>query len=194
MTLFSKKKILLKLASFKERPGFTLAELITSLIVITIITALFLANYNQANKKTDLTLAAQNLVADIHLAQSQALGMVEFDGASPPGGWGIHLSSVEGGTGSYIIFADLNENQSYDEGEADISAGGRVIDLPATIEVSDLSLGPNLDITFLPPDPITSIYNGTATATEATITLTETRSNNIKTVRLNFLGLAEVIN
>ena len=73
--------------------------------------------------------------------------------------------------------------------------------MPPLIELSAIRFGGSTttqrdfaNITFLPPDPRTNIFSGGATSTVLEIDLHDLKSNYIKTVRVNFLGLAEVIN
>jgi prepilin-type N-terminal cleavage/methylation domain-containing protein len=183
--------------------GFTLLEMIISISVIALLSVLFITNYHSANKRTDLILAAQNLVADLHAAQNNALGLAEYNGAVPAGGWGISLATS---SRSYVLFADLEApgvsgNLSYDPAaEGNVNYGARVTTLPANISISNLATAavsstPAVNATFLPPDPQTNIYNVTsgATSTSLEVTLKESLNNTVKTVRVNWLGLIEVI-
>lgn len=191
---FRLKKINHFLFSGKGRPAFSLSELIVSLFIIVIITALFLTNYRDAEKRSDLTLSAQNLVSDIHLAQSYALGLSEYAGDVPVGGWGVHFDSATSSADRYIIFADTNGNQRYDAGEEDEASGGRTIYLSRTARIAGFSgLSSPVDITFVPPDPITNISGAVSTSTSVGIILEETLNNSQKTIEVNFLGLAEVV-
>jgi len=206
-----KNKKMFKFTRNKIKPAFTLIEMVISISIITIVTALFIVNYHSANKRTDLTMAAQNLVSDLHLAQNNALGLVKYglgsSAAVPPGGWGISFATS---TNSYTLFADLDAPGdpgylNYDPPtEGIIDYGARTTSLPAGISIIELrtfradggsDLNSQANVTFLPPDPITNIYRvdtaGTSTAIE--IKLQETQNNSIKTIRVNFLGLAEVI-
>lgn len=176
------------------KPGYSLPELITSLAIIVIITGIFLANYRGASKRSDLTLSAQNVVSDIHLAQSYALGLAEFAGTVPAGGWGLHFDSSAGNSNHYIIFADTNNNQHFDVGEENVNSGGRTVYFSRDVSLKEFNhVTSPLDITFVPPDPITNITGAAGTSTEADIVLTESGNNTLKTININFLGLAEVI-
>jgi prepilin-type N-terminal cleavage/methylation domain-containing protein len=196
--------------------GFTLIEMVVSISIVTIIAVLFIANYHSSNKRTDLIMAAQNLVADLHAAQNNALGLVKY-GATPAlaevpaGGWGI---SFDTSLNSYTLFADLDipstpsspspGYREYDpETEGNINYGARVTQLPPQIEIMELKttdadedthLDDQVNVTFLPPDPSTNIYrvNAVATSTVLEIKFREKQNNTTKTVRINFLGLAEV--
>jgi type II secretory pathway pseudopilin PulG len=189
---------------FISERGYTLIELLVSMGIIIILTLVFTINYNFANSRTDLTLVAQKLVSDLHAAQNDALGLSKYNGAVPAGGWGLSLSTAKT---TYTLFADLNApgNSGYLQydppTEGVISYGARVITLPPGVVISNLqtdqaSSTAAVNVTFLPPDPQTNIYDVGSTATSSTllITLKEAQDNTIKTVRVNFLGLAEVIN
>ena len=52
-----------------KRSGFTLIELIVSMAIITMITAIFLVNYRSTTRRADLRLTAQRVVSDIRLTQ-----------------------------------------------------------------------------------------------------------------------------
>jgi Tfp pilus assembly protein FimT len=187
-----------------EQPAFTLLEMMVSISIIIVLTIVFMTNYHFVNNRTDLTMVAQKLVADLHAAQNNALGLSKYNGLVPPGGWGIILNKSQN---FYTLFADEDApgNSGYLQyspaSEGVISYGARTTPLPAGIVISNLqtdqaSSTAAVNVTFLPPDPQTNIYNVTSGATSTTllITLKELQNNSIKTVRVDFLGLAEVIN
>lgn len=186
--------------------GFTVIELVVSIGIIMMLTILFVVNYRTTNKRTDLIMAAQNLVASFHYAQNNTLGLVKYGGIVPAGGWGIILNTASSSNNSYSMFADLNAPGTsgyldYDpESEGDVDLGARIINLPPGIIISSLktledSSVNQVNVTFLPPDPQTNIYNldNLSTSTKLIIELKETINNSIKTIQVNFLGLAEVI-
>jgi len=185
---------------FNKLPGLTLIEMIASISMIVLITAIFIANYRSTNKRTDLIMTAQNLVADLHYAQNNTLGLSKYNGVVPAGGWGVYLNLAS--SSNYIIFADLEGPgeigyMSYDDSEGLVNYGARRIELPENIYISSLTMNGATtslaNITFLPPDPSTNIYNGSATSTTLDIELTETRNNSSQTIQVNFLGLIEII-
>lgn len=204
MILRASKKISPTLA------GFTLIEMVVSLSVVMVVTVMFIANFHTANKRTDLIMTAQNLAADLHLAQNHTLGLVKYyyssSGTVPAGGWGINFDATNN---EYTLFADLDAASTvpgsgymeYDPVlEGNVNYGARVTQLPPGIEISELKtdaalLNSRVNVTFLPPDPRTNIYRVSAIATSTTldIKLKETQNNTTKTIRVNFLGLIEVI-
>ena len=177
-----------------KKNGFTLIELIVSVSIIALVTGIFLANYSSANRRTDLTMTAQKMVADIRLAQNYALGLARYGNSNvPAGGWGIHIDLLNYGSNKYVVFADDNANYVYDADEANAAFGAQVTSLPNNIIISSLNVGTKADITFLPPDPITTITGSVTTHQQVDIVLKDVKTNSIKTIRVNYLGLAEVI-
>ncbi len=186
-----------------EKGAFTLIEMVVSLSIIVMVTALFIANYHSANKRTDIIMTAQNLVADMHLAQNNTLGLVKYNDAVPAGGWGLAFNVNQD---YYTLFADLDAPgtsgyMSMDAAtEANPDYGGRITRLPQGITISKLTTTGSttndaVNVTFLPPDPRTNIYRvaAAATSTALEIELKEAQNNSIKTIRVNFLGLVEVL-
>lgn len=187
MKLINIKKILIKL---KYNTGFTVVELLAGIFIISLISGIFLANYRVADNQAKLINAAQKLASDIKLAQSYTLGLREFEGSFPDGGWGVRLTQ---GLSSYIIFADTSEGYDYTAGEEYIT-----IDLPDNITIDSITdpvgggpLSP-LDIVFTPPDPIT--YINTVSNVSVDIVLKDSQTELTKTITVNFLGLVDVVN
>ncbi len=209
----------LKQNKINNQPGFTLLEMITSISIIVMITAIFIANYHSNNKRTDLIMTAQRLVSDLHAAQNNTLGLVKYGNDVPAGGWGVNFTMET--PDQYILFADLDKpasNNSYEQiaaeagymrydaeargekdGEGIESQGARIVKLPKGITIDSINTGTSnvsgyqmANVTFLPPDPRTNIFNGTATSNQVTIKLKDERENSIKTVEVNYLGLIEV--
>jgi type II secretory pathway pseudopilin PulG len=186
--------------------AFTLIELMVSIGIIIALTIVFMTNYHFVNSRTDVIMVAQKLVADIHSTQNDALGLAKYNGYLPAGGWGLSFSTAKN---SYTLFADLNApgNSGYMQydpspsGEGVVKYGARVTTLPPGITISNLKTDQNssttaVNLTFLPPDPQTNIYDvgSAATSTTLLITLKEAQNGSTKIIRVNFLGLAEVTN
>lgn len=163
--------------------GFTLIEIIVSISIITLMTSLFLANYRDTNKRTELTYAAQNLASDIRLAQNYGLGLRDFKTLEATGGWGVNMSE---GDSYYTVFADLNDDATFQEGERFLR-----VDFARGITVSNIDIGNELNITFKPPRPTVWI-NGNKN-TKAEITLANTEGSESK-LQINFFGLIDVLN
>lgn len=187
----------LKNINNKLKPGFTLIELTTSLIIISIILGLFLVNYRQVERQVDLSLTTQILVSDIRFAQANSLGLFEYDKTMPIGGWGVNFNLLN--NDRYIIFADIDGEKAYSgPTESDINLGGKIITLSTDLEIFNLKVDninvEQLNIVFLPPDPRTFINKEYIDNTSATITLRNKNNNELTNVLVNFSGLIEVVN
>ncbi|MEA3464155.1 MAG: prepilin-type N-terminal cleavage/methylation domain-containing protein [Patescibacteria group bacterium] len=170
----------------RNQIGFTLIELLVSIFIITLISGLFLADYHSTNKRSELRMTAQKVISDIRLTQNNSLGSAEFNGSASPGGWGAYFDTTA--PDSYIIFADIDGNQSY----TDVFEKSKQIDLPPGIKINSIYSDKageqnNLSITFLPPDPITYI-NG-EDDDKVLIELIESAGNSTITIKVNFFGL-----
>lgn len=170
----------------KNIAGFTLIELSVSIFIIAAMSGLFIVNYHNANKRSELDMARQKLASDIRLAQNYSLGSKTYDGVSTPsGGWGAHFDISD--PSHYVIFADKNApngNKTYDAGEE-----AEIKSLPAGVTISSLLPANNVDIVFFPPDPTTYI-NGLDRST-ARIILKESVNNSTADVSVNFFGLID---
>lgn len=183
--------------------GLTLIEMIVSLAVVMFVATIFIFNYRDNNKRTDLIMASQVMVSDIHRAQNNSLGLLQYGEEVPAGGWGVYFDLYT--PDRYIVFPDLQGpgetgHREYNPNiEGDINKGARVIELAPEIRISSIFLGINNSqtkaaVTFLPPDPRTNIFSGGATSSDLYIDIKDLRSGTVKTMLVNFLGLAEIIN
>ncbi len=186
----------IKLNKKRNYLGFTLIELLTSISIIALMTGIFLVNYRSSERRADLVFSSQILVSDIRFAQAKALGLFNYGGELPQGGWGIYFNTTN--QGEYKVFADVNGNYQYDDNEANETAGGLTIDLSRGIIIDQLKVDEEtvtgLNIVFLPPDPKTYI-NHQAEAEQsimAEIVLKDINNDNTATIAINYLGLIEV--
>ncbi|PIX11907.1 hypothetical protein COZ73_01605 [Candidatus Falkowbacteria bacterium CG_4_8_14_3_um_filter_36_11] len=164
--------------------GFTLLELLTSIFIIMLLSVIFVIDYKNISQKNEVSISAQKLISDARLAQNQALGLVKF-GSSPatPKGWGVYIDTAN--NDQYIIFADLNSNNIYDNLEE-----SKIIILTKGITISPPGAVSRYDILFIPPNPDTVITQDLFTpVTSATIKLTD--GVNAKDVIVNSFGLVE---
>lgn len=193
----------------KNQSAFTLIEMLVSLGIIMLMSLLFITNYQSGTRRTDLIMTAQGIVADIHFAQNNSLGLSRYGAEVPAGGWGINFNKTDN---SYTIFADLNkpETEGYlkfnEASEANRNFGSRKISFANGISIDEIkvlkkvanstttTIANQANVTFLPPDPLTNIFNAVtyATGTEMIIKLKDSQGSS-KSIKINLLGLAEVI-
>jgi len=86
--------------------GFTIIELIVSMIIFSMMTAVVLANYPAFRQKIFLKTKAQEIALTIRQAQAYALGVKWFGGVFP--GYGVKFSQTP--TNIFVFFADINNN------------------------------------------------------------------------------------
>lgn len=163
----------------KMKQGFTLIELLTVTSIVIFMTVLTLPNYVAGAKDFALTRSAHKLAQDLRKAQEMAVSSQELNGRAVPGGYGLYLQN---GSNSYVLFADIDRDQMYDDSPIDETV--EVLKTEAGVNISFSSTLYYLTIVFVPPDPTTII---TPSASWAVITL-----NGKKNVRVNEAGLIEI--
>lgn len=184
-----------------NRKAFTMIELLVSIAIIVIITSVFLANYRTGNEKSKMNIVAHSFASDIRRAQNNSLGLIKYAGEAPSGGWGININ-LSSNNASYRIFADIDANRVFDAGEDAENYGGSAITLPdgITFEYLDIVNSNNegggndrqeINITFLPPDPITYIHDGIDEHSNVWIGLVSDKGDQ-KQIHINFLGLIDI--
>ncbi len=97
--------------------GFTVVELITTLGIVTVLLTIILFNQSKFIDGAALSNTADEM--GISISQSQAYGIAAREHISGTSNfsvaYGLTASLLSSGSGSsYILFADLNDNQSYD--------------------------------------------------------------------------------
>jgi hypothetical protein len=100
-----------------------------------------------------------------------------------PRGYGVRLSTMEAGNAVAILFADANNDRTFNTGEEiktrKLSPSSRV----TVTAVSPVSAG-RLDIVFEPPKP-TVQFNGSTATTVASVVITHAVSGASRTVTMN---------
>lgn len=187
----------------KSGAGFTLAEVLIVLTIITILFSIVLANYRTSEKQFSLQRSAHKLAQDLRTFQEMAMTgqktNFQFGQVFPRGGYGIYL---ETDLNSYILFADCDGGSDYDESgtaascadatsEPDNSCPEKIAEfsLESGVTISNLYPLSPLHITFFPPDPVITI-NPEPVDNQAIITLTF--GGKTKTVTINTVGLIDI--
>lgn len=153
---------------FHKSTGQTLIELIVSVSLIALLSALVLLYTRTGEFQTRLFREADRLVANLRRTQELALLIQEFQGAVPCG-YGIHF---EASATNYIVFADLGSGSSCSSQDFRRAASGSEDFETVKLEPGVYILSSTAsDVVFLPPEPRTSFNPA---ANEATITLSLT--------------------
>lgn len=179
---FNTKSFIFYLLSFifrRERMGFTLIELVISIGIIIIVTGLVVAGFRVGGRNEALSLAAQDVASVIKQAQSWTLTGQVIKGEFPRGGYGVHFSAAT--PSSYILFADLDNDLIYDDGEA---IDGGTHSLPPQITIAEVLPSATADLVFKPPAPEIFI-NKYREANELAVSLKHSDTGQIKKVRVD---------
>lgn len=181
--------------------GFTIIELLVSISVLALISGIFLANYHSANRQSALNLAARQLASDIRLAQSYTMGLREFSGTVPAGGWGMEFLNLRN---YYEMFADQNSDQTYTSGSAELY---KKIYLPQGVETGKIYCSTDSAVPavcsgsgfaegyvlFIPPNPDILIKEGvTNICSSACMAIYDKITNKEKHIKVNHLGLVSI--
>jgi len=164
----------------RYKKGLTLLEVLTSVFIIALLSALTFGAYRQSNKQYALLRSANKLAQDIRRAQQMAMATKQCPlGTScvglMPQGYGIRLSS---GNTNYLLYADVGGSQHQIE----------LINLERGVVIEALTPPSPLTVNFNPPDPTTRI-NGDSSIIECAITLAVQNPLKTKVIRVNKAGL-----
>lgn len=180
----------------KQQSAFTLIELLVVLGIFAILGTATVANYRTGSRQSQLRLTAQELAANIRLAQSYAIGSKDYsDGTNPSqppkGGWGIHIDQANNPHVYYVI-ADIDDDQTWAKGDNGLL---KRVNLPENITIDEVVDDPKgnfgqATIFFRPPNP--QVFVNTYPDNNLRITLRDNLSASTTQVRVNFFGLVEV--
>ncbi len=101
----------------KNISGFTIAELIVSIGIATMILSVVVFSYRTANDNLSLSAAGQEVAITIRQAQVYGLSVKESDvnSGSFTAAYGVYFDPVNSPI-DYILYVDRNDNRSYDVG------------------------------------------------------------------------------
>lgn len=163
----------------KMKKGFTIIELLVSLGIFIIVTAMVVTNFRGGSRSDELKIAVETIASNLRRAQNMALAGELTDGVTPPGGYGIYFNLAT--SDRYIIFADKNGNLAYDANEA-LPDG--IVVLAKNIVLSGVFPAAASTIIFKPPKPTTYINGGTID-NFLTVTAKHNLSGKIKKISAN---------
>jgi len=167
-------------SKIKNKTGFTLMEMLLSLFIVSLISTLLLVNYRGGQEQKAVLSQAETLVNELRAAQNSALHGRET-GGQVPYGYGLYFNTATSDS-SYIIFADTNDNKTYDGGEAT-----ETIALSERIYLQSTAPDP-VSVFFQPPFAVFYVNGVSSVAQSATINFRSARSGFTQTVLINNLG------
>jgi prepilin-type N-terminal cleavage/methylation domain-containing protein len=173
--------------------GFTLLELLITIAVISILTAILFAISAEEERNIALRQSAFQLAQDFREMQNQAMGAQNYQcKAAETKTFGVYFGQTDGNWNNYYyLFADCDSDKLYTVGTDVIL---RQTNLKSIIKVSAISIpapATSLQVTFTPPDPITSI-NTAITSVQTIVTLARKDAAKTISVRVNSVGLIQI--
>lgn len=169
--------------SDKLLTGFTLTELLVVAGIIFLMMGIVFTSWRSGPSELLLQRSAHKLAQDIRRAGELAMSAREFQGAVPQGGYGIHFKFPSENT-SYILYADLNGNESYDSPDGVVET----ILFEKGVFLKSITQD-NLSINFRPPSPKISLDSLSAVSITLSLQSDQTQT---KIVNVNLAGLIEV--
>ncbi len=132
--MFKKTKILINKLFFPEKlmfpnapksylasHGFSLLELMVTIGISTVMSAIIFFNYPAFNSNVSLRRTADSIALTIREAQAYGLGVRQFSSGGGFPGYGVHFDLIT--HKDFVLYADSNHNSIYDKG-AGIGCGG----------------------------------------------------------------------
>lgn len=106
----------------KYKRGVTLIELMVVIVIFMILTGITIFSYGKFNSSMSIQNLADDVSLAIRRAQGYAIGVKNY-GTGFATGYGVHFSAnganisslYKGSTKSFILFADLSDDKSYDD-------------------------------------------------------------------------------
>lgn len=108
------KERVIKKNKFFSSKGFTLAELMIVISIVSVISTVVMFGYRQFSDRLALTSAAQEIAISIREAQSYGVSVRQSSVSSQDfdKGYGIYFSVDD--PSYYYLFVDLNDDQKYE--------------------------------------------------------------------------------
>ena len=97
---------------YKNKKGFTLAELVIVMIITTILVAVAAFSASQTSEKAQMKSSILHVAEILRQVQNYSMTGHE-DSGSVPDAYGLFFEDSE----TYIFFKDLNDNDAWDSGE-----------------------------------------------------------------------------
>ncbi len=168
--------------------GFTLIEMLIVVGIISLLVSLTASSGALGRREFLLTAAGEELRSLITRAKSLSVSTI-VSGQSPVCGYGVHIDRLGR---QVFIFRDLPQGGNCPGDNRYSGSDERLTGLLNEVKLdSVLSLGSDLDVVFIPPDP-TTIIGGNLITTEAEIVITGA-GGEARRIKINKAGLIDLI-
>jgi len=153
-----------------QQKSFTLVELLISMMIIMILTAVSFWAYQNRGEGLLLERSTTLALAESEQLKEKAVSSKEFQGIIPEGGYGIYFSLSA--PYKFVLFADCNSNHRYDSTTTPCNGFSELIkevDLERGVyikSISDVSGG--IYIIFQPPSPRILFYSANGSEISST--------------------------
>lgn len=143
----------------KGQSGFTLLETIIAVAIFGILAATVFVGFRTANQIEKFRIDANLLATNVRQVQNRALSGISLGSAFPRGGYGATITLCPTAPCSYVLFADVNEDQRYFPVDDELL---RTVTLsPYTliseVIVSEASIN-DVHVSFKPPRPTPFVW------------------------------------
>jgi|GEM_PF-2869981 len=171
----------------KNDEGFTMAELLVAMAVISILSVLTVTNIKNGTNEQALLRSAQTFASDIKKAQNLALSPKKY-GVNPVCFYGIDIID----NSSYRLYYRDSANCA-GLNQAQYRFNGQAVELEVFSLESGIQFAPpnNHDFAFIPPEPII-LYNTNVNFEDKIVVLRIGNAGNTRTVTINKFGNVEV--
>lgn len=170
--------------------GFTIPELLVSIFIIVLMTALVLPSWHAGETVLALDRAAHKLAQDMRRATELAQRAQPL---APPltcapgniSGYGMHISS--GTPASYTLYAECNGNQEYNAG---VDAAFQTVTLESKIQITSATPS-SFSVFFVPPVPTITIQPGNLSQAQVTLSVADDPSKS-KVITITTKGIIDI--
>ena len=180
-----------------QNKGFTLVEILLTMFIIALFTALTLINYKSGGKGLEFQRSVNQMSQNIRIVEQKTLSSAKCDetGGDPEDSYGVYFE-VETGTGNgkkYILYADVGTHKGeYDSNDVQV---GDDIFLANDVYISEIKIdGFSMNyasINFQAPEPLIDIIGDNGSGDEIDIILAQGSTGKTLIVEANTAGLIE---
>ena len=167
--------------TFPKSLGFTLVELMVSISIFAVITAVVLIRNNEFNSGILFSNLVYEIALSIREMQTYGITVRASDTGRFDNGYGVYFNSSETEKNSFVQFTDIPNvsgvrNQLYDNPaeklfKLNLKPGNFVEEIRVCDSSSVCTVVNDVAITYMRPEPDASIKSGTTVYTKAGITI-----------------------